>query len=284
MVNKKNILIFGSEGQLGKSIKSISKKFKNYYYFFMNREQLDIRKCDEIIEFVKIHKIDTIVNCAAYTKVLEAEIEQNLADEINNYSVKKIAQICESQKVQLIHISTDYVFDGKKETPYNEEDITNPINKYGLSKLNGEKNILKLTLNNSVIIRTSWLYSNFKNNFVSNIVKQIRDKNSLKVIEDEFGSPTYSIDLATLILEIIPRLKNIKTQIYHYSNLGYCSRIEFAKQICIYKNSPILIEPLKIKSNNIRPKFSALDSRKIKREFNLTIPHWKTSLKNCILN
>ena len=188
--------------------------------------------------------------------------------------------MCYKLNVQLVHISTDYVFDGLKKTPYNELDKTNPQNYYGTTKLNGEKKILSYNLTNSVIIRTSWLYSNRNNNFVSKILMKLKNENEIFVLENEIGSPTNSLDLARSIINIIPKISNSKTEIYHFSNLGQCSRYEFAKKIKELSNSNCKIYPIKKNKQKIkRPKFSALDPTKIIKNFKIDINSWETSLE-----
>ena len=276
-------MITGSEGQLGKSLKNLSKNY-NYRFFFMSKSELDISNNLKLEYFLKKFKVNTIINCAAYTNVDDAELNKEIANNINNISVKNIARLCEKLNIQLIHISTDYVFDGKKKTPYTETDKTNPVNYYGKTKLYGEEEILNSKLSNSAIIRTSWLYSAYENNFVSKILHIIRNKNKVKVVNDEIGSPTNASDLSAVILNIIPKLKNSKAQIYHYSNLGSCSRLEFVKMIIhLIESKTEVINYTKKNKKILRPEYSVLDSTKIMRNFKIEIKNWSESLKDFII-
>mgnify|MGYP001471124637 CR=1 FL=1 len=284
MVNSKTILITGSKGQLGNSLKKISKAY-DYNFIFTDRSNLDITNFELLKEFFKKNKIDVLINCAAYTNVEKAEFKQNLAKKINHKAVSFLANICYKYNIQLIHISTDYVFDGNQDRIYTENDITSPISYYGKTKLDGEYSILKYNLNNSIIIRTSWLYSELENNFVSKILNRFFKNSEVQVVSDEVGSPTNSHDLAKTILEIIPKIKNNQTQIYHFSNIGYCSRIEFANEIKNIINSKVKLIPyIKKVKKIIRPKFSALDISKITKDFQIKNKTWQTSLNAHIKN
>ena len=277
---KKNLLITGSEGQLGQSIKKLSINFSDYNFIFKNKYQLDISNFSLLKNEIKENKIDTIINCAAFTNVDQAEKNKKIANLINNLSVENLANICRTENLQLIHISTDYVFDGKKKYPYVEDDITNPVNFYGFSKLEGEKRILENKLKNSAIIRTSWLYSDQKNNFVRKILNKIYNNQELAVVCDEVGSPTNSYDLGLFILNIIPLINSNQTEIYHFSNRGYCSRYELAKEILKISGKSMNILPIYSSSLKInRPEFSAFDLSKIKKEFAYEPTDWRNSLK-----
>lgn len=279
---KKSILITGANGQLGTCLKQISIDY-DYKYFFKGKKDLDITNHLKLEEFLRKNKIDIIINCAAYTDVNNAENDKIISENINTYAVDNIAKLSYEFEIQLIHISTDYVFDGNKKTPYTENDITNPINYYGITKLAGEKNILKYKLKRSAIIRTSWLYSNSKHNFVSKILNSIKNNNKINVVEDEIGSPTSAYDLAKAIFKIIPQLKNTKTELYHFSNLGYCSRFQFAKKINeSLKCSSVIYPKKKFLNKEIRPRFSALDSNKIMHSYNINIRTWNESLESHI--
>ena len=274
------VLVTGSSGQLGTAIKKLSKNYE-YNFYFKTKEELDITNYSNFKIFLKNYEVQIIINCAAYTDVNLAEIEKKKSNQINNTAVGFLAKICSELRIRLIHLSTDYVFDGSKKTPYKESDKTNPINYYGLTKLNGEKNILKYQLENSVIIRTSWLYSEKQNNFVSNILKKIKKSEDIYITSEQYGSPTNAYDLAGFILYIIPRIKNKKTLIYHFSNEGFCSRLEFAQKINeLVGGSSKIISKIIRKKNEIRPKFSALDSGKIVKLFNFKNLSWSESLKN----
>ena len=278
MVTRTNILITGSKGQLGSSLRKISKNY-SHNFIFTDKIILDITNFEMTEQFIKKNKIDIVVNCAALTNLRTAEKNFKLANSINNVSVDNLAKICYENDIQLIHFSTDFVFDGLKNQPYYETDITNPINNYGLSKNLGEQKILEYKLARSIIIRTSWLYSIKENNFFTKILSNLNTKNTFEVVDDEIGSPTNSFDLAKTVLEIIPKLENHNTEIYHYSNLGHCSRYEFACKIKDLVKSPCNILPISKNEKSLRrPSFSALNCDKIVKTFNINIMHWSDSL------
>ena len=231
MVKRENILVTGGNGQLGQSLFYASPSFTIYNFFFSDKKSLDITNFKHVKNFIEKNDISIIINCAAYTDVVKAEKESDIADLINNASVENLANLCFEKNIKLVHISTDYVFDGYKSYPYVESDSTKPLNNYGLSKLKGEDKILKLNLKNSIIIRTSWLYSYHSKSFVSKIINKIGFNKPFGVNCDEFGSPTNSNDLALAIFMILSKLNNKETKIYHFSNSGVCSRFEFALEI-----------------------------------------------------
>ena len=285
MVKVENILVTGCEGQLGQSLFERSKDFKHYNFFFYSRKDLDITNFNMVEDFIDKKEISTIINCAAFTNVVKAEDELCLANLINHLSVENLANLCYKKSIKLIHISTDYVFDGRKLGSYKETDKTNPLNNYGLTKLRGEEKILKLGLEKSIIIRTSWLYSKSNNNFVSKVIEKISLNKSFGVTDKEFGSPTYSNDLAFAILFIIPKLNNEKTKIYHFSNLGHCSRFEFAYEINKLLNKFIFVKTIEASEANVlRPQNSVLNSQKFINDFSFKINTWKESLHNHIIN
>ena len=277
---KKKLLVTGSGGQLGKSLKMISGSFGDYIFHFLNKNQLDISDFNSVKLYIEKYKIDIIINCAAYTNVENSEINRDKADTINDFSVENLANLCFQFNIQLIHISTDFVFDGKKSTPYNELDDTNPINYYGISKLGGESKILKYKLKNSAIFRTSWLYSKFGNNFFTKIIQKLKLNEILYIVNNEFGSPTYAPDLAKAILDIIPQLNNTNTEIYNYSNLGLCSRYEFVLFVKDIIGSRSMVYPISNNKFKLRPQFSPLNTKKIINNFNIEINHWKDSLRD----
>lgn len=280
MVNNKNILVTGANGQLGVSLKQISNNY-NYNFYFKKKIDLDITDFLGLKKFLKNNNINIIINCAAYTDVATAEKNPALSNAVNNLAVGNIAGLCQELKIQLIHISTDYVFDGLNNIPLQENDKRNPQNYYGRTKLDGENKILSAMLENSAIIRTSWLYSNLQNNFVNKIISKLNNQKKILVVEEEVGSPTNAIDLAKVIMEIIPKLSTLNVQIYHFSNLGFCSRFQFANKIKELINSDCKVIPCKNKLSTIkRPKFSALDSSKIIDEFKIKIKPWEISLED----
>ena len=278
MVENYNILVTGSNGQLGMSLKDVSNSYP-YIFFFKGKSELDITNFSFLENFLIKNKINIVINCAAYTNVNDSEVNKELALLVNSKSVDNLSKLCCDLGIQLIHISTDYVFDGKKDSPYCEKNLSNPINFYGYSKLKGEENIFRYDLNKSLIIRTSWLFSSYGNNFVKKIMKMIKSKSEFFVVKNEVGSPTYAKHLAETIFEIIPKINNSKTEIYHYSSNDFCSRYEFADAINKLISGKAVIKPknddfLQIK----RPKFSALDSSKICKDFNLEVKSWKENI------
>ncbi|VAY87961.1 dTDP-4-dehydrorhamnose reductase [hydrothermal vent metagenome] len=284
MTNKLNILVTGSSGQLGSEIKELSNNY-DYRFFFATRDDLDISNEDEIINYIEINNINTIINCAAYTAVDNAQSDTLNADLINRKSVKKLSIISKTNNIKLIHISTDYVFDGKAFKPYCEQFQTNPNSVYGQTKLDGENEMIKINPYNSIIIRTSWIYSSFGNNFVKTMLKLGKEKKELNVIFDQIGSATYARDLAKTILNIIPKIDNNKVTIYNYSNEGVLSWYDFAKEIMRVSNINCkinAIETFQYPTPAERPHYSVLNKAKIKKQFNIAIPHWKDSLDECL--
>ena len=279
-----NILVTGSNGQLGSEIKELSSNY-NYNFFFTTRDDIDITSKDSIKEFCQTNSINVIINCAAYTAVDKAQSDIENADLVNRKAVKKLSIVAKELNIKLIHISTDYVFDGKNFKPYVEEFQTNPQSVYGKTKLDGENEIRDINPLNSIIIRTSWVYSYYGNNFVKTMLRLGKEKEELGVIFDQIGTPTYAKDLAITILNIIPQIENSKVEIYNYSNEGVLSWYDFAKEImkmaklnCKVK----AIETYQYPTPAKRPHFSLLNKSKIKSKFNLEIPYWKDGLDDCL--
>ena len=279
-----NILVTGSMGQLGSEIKELSSNY-NYNFFFTTRDDIDITSKDSIKEFCQTNSINVIINCAAYTAVDKAQSDIENADLVNRKAVKKLSIVAKELDIKLIHISTDYVFDGKNFKPYVEEFQTNPQSVYGKTKLDGENEIRDINPLNSIIIRTSWVYSYYGNNFVKTMLRLGKEKEELGVIFDQVGTPTYAKDLAITILDIIPQIENQKVEIYNYSNEGVLSWYDFAKEImkmaklnCKVK----AIETYQYPTPAKRPHFSLLNKSKIKSKFNLEIPYWKDGLDDCL--
>ncbi len=289
---KMKILIIGKNGQLGKSINKIILKnqLHNHNQFvFTSRKELDLSIKDSIINYFNTNQFDIVVNCAAYTAVDKAESEEKKAKILNHIAIQEIALLLKNKKTKLIHISTDYVFDGEGKKPYKENDPPNPINVYGRTKLLGELAIIKNMPKNALIIRTSWLYSEFNVNFVTSMLRLGSERNQLSIVSDQIGAPTYAVDLAKTILTITQNETFIKpnqpTQIYHYSNLGSCSWFDFAKKIFELANINCKISPIKTKdfdSQAKRPLFSIMNKNKILNTFDLNISNWKESLNECI--
>ena len=279
-----NILVTGSRGQLGSEIEELSQNYA-YNFLFTDKEELDISNKEAISTFVQKNSIDTIINCAAYTAVDKAESEPIMADKINHQAVKYLADISKEKDIKLIHISTDYVFDGGNFKPYIESDTTNPKSVYGQTKLDGENAIKKINPKNSIIIRTSWVYSSFGTNFVNTMLRLGKEKESLGVIFDQVGTPTYARDLAKTILEIFPQIENEKVEIYNYSNEGVLSWYDFAKEIMQMAKIGCAINPIETKEYPTpakRPYYSLLNKAKIKEQFKIEIPYWKDSLNECL--
>ncbi len=279
-----NILVTGSNGQLGSEIKELSVEYE-YNFFFTDKDSLDISNNNEIKNFIEINNINTIINCAAYTAVDKAEEDTLNADKINHLAVKYLADISKKKNIKLIHVSTDYVFDGTNHKPYSESDTPHPNGVYGKTKLNGELALQEINPKNTIIIRTSWVYSSFGNNFVTTMLRLGKERDSLGVIFDQVGTPTYARDLAKAILEIMPKVKNENVEIYNYSNEGVLSWYDFAKEIMKMAKLDCKINPIETKeypTPATRPHYSLLNKAKIKEEFKLAIPYWKDSLDACL--
>ena len=279
-----NILITGSSGQVGSEIKDLSLEY-NYNFLFTNRNNLDIADKKKIEEFVSKNNVDVIINCAAYTAVDKAEEEKDLVELVNCTAVKYLAEISEENNIKFIHISTDYVFDGRNYKPYNETDTTNPSTVYGKTKLYGEEAIININPKNTIIIRTSWVYSSYGNNFVKTMLKIGKDRNELGVVFDQVGTPTYAKDLAKAILDIVPQIKNDKVEVYHYSNEGVLSWYDFSKVIMRLAKIKCKINPIETKNYPtlaVRPHYSVLNKLKIKNKYSIEIPYWEDSLVMCL--
>lgn len=279
-----NILVTGSMGQLGSEIKELSSNY-NYNFFFTTRDDIDITSKDSIKEFCQTNSINVIINCAAYTAVDKAQSDIENADLVNRKAVKKLSIVAKELNIKLIHISTDYVFDGKNFKPYVEEFQTNPQSVYGKTKLDGENELLDINPLNSIIIRTSWVYSSFGNNFVKTMLRLGKEKEELGVIFDQVGTPTYAKDLAITILNIVPQIENSKVEIYNYSNEGVLSWYDFAKEIMKMAKLNCKVNPIETYQYPTpakRPHFSLLNKSKIKSKFNLEIPYWKDGLDDCL--
>lgn len=284
-----NVLVTGGSGQLGSELKelvcNLKLEIQNYTFVFTDSKSLDIVDHQAIKDFIIDNSIDVIINCAAYTAVDKAESDIEMANKINHLAVANMAIIAKEFNISLIHISTDYVFDGKNYKPYLETDNINPQSVYGVTKLVGEKAIQEINPKNSIIIRTSWVYSYYGNNFVKTMLNLGQDRDSLGVIFDQVGSPTYAKDLAKTILEILLKINNQNVQIYNYSNEGVLSWYDFAKEIMDIANISCQVDPIETKAYPTpakRPHYSLLNKGKIKEDFDIVIPHWKDSLKDCI--
>ena len=282
-----NILVTGANGQLGHEMQRVAKS-SNHNYIFTDvadgYEKLDITNIEDIRNMVKKNDVDIIVNCAAYTNVDKAESDYDTANLINNTAAGNLATAMKEAGGTLIHISTDYVFQGDRNTPCQEDWATNPLGVYGKTKLAGEAAIATTGCNN-IIIRTAWLYSQWGKNFVKTMQSLTASHDTLKVVFDQVGTPTFAGDLADVIAHIINTGQTNKTGIYHFSNEGVCSWYDFAKLICKLSGNTCDINPCyseEFPSPVKRPHFSVLDKRKIKETFSIKVPYWTDSLEVCI--
>ena len=284
----KNILVTGAYGQLGNEVRILSANYPDYNFMFTDVDSLDITDKNELIDFVTGNDIRYIINCAAYTAVDKAEDDAELCEKINATAVKNLGLAAAEAGAGIIHVSTDYVFDGTSCRPYSEDMPTKPCSVYGKTKIKGEKNLLKVCPN-AIIIRTAWLYSPFGNNFVKTMIKLGSERESLNVIFDQVGTPTYALDLADAILKAMDQTIDTdheKGGVYHFSNEGVCSWYDFTIKIHeIAGIKTCKVNPIETKdypTKAARPHYSVLNKSKIKQTFNITIPHWEASLKDCI--
>jgi len=283
------ILVTGANGQLGNEIRRICRNFPGLEFIFTDVDMLDITNPDAVSVFMEASRPAIVVNCAAYTNVDGAEESVKNVRKINSLAPQVLAAACAMQDAFLIHISTDYVFDGEATKPYTEDDETNPISVYGNSKLEGEEKI-KTVFDNYLILRTSWMYSEFGHNFVRSIISLAKERETLEIVNDQIGSPTYARDLANCIIDIIIKsILNPKAYlpgIYHYANQGSCSWYEFAQEILdvvgikTCKLVPISTDQFPAVAK--RPKYSVLDTTKIRASFGIGIPNWRDSLRECL--
>ena len=285
-------LVIGANGQLGKSIKSLV-NLQNIGdgFVFATRDQFDLSDPQSVKSYFESYTFDLIINSAAYTSVDGAELNEKEANMVNHLAVKQIAEIALNKNIKLIHISTDFVFDGFKSQPYLESDTTDPLNIYGKTKLAGENAVISIMHSNAIIIRTSWVYSEYGNNFVDTILKLVKNGNELNVVSDQIGTPTYASDLGLAILDIIRSEKfngqKQESQVYHYANKGVCSWYDFAKEVIQILGSKCIINSIKTEdypTTAKRPRSTIMSNDKISQEFGLKINFWKDSLKFCVKN
>lgn len=279
-----NILVTGSKGQVGSELQELSNAYE-YSFYFTDRDSLDITDKESIVSFVEEKNIDVIINSAAYTAVDKAEEEVELANNVNHIAVQYLAEVAKERGIKLIHISTDYVFNGRNFRPYVESDKTDPNGVYGRTKLAGEEVMQEINPHNSIIIRTSWVYSSFGANFVKTMLRLGKERDSLGVIFDQVGTPTYARDLAKAILEILPQIESSSVEIYNYSNEGVLSWYDFAKEIMRMAKIECVVSPIETKEYPTpasRPHYSLLNKAKIKEKFHIEIPFWKDSLDDCL--
>lgn len=281
----KQILVTGGKGQLASCIKKGSTGIKDYNFVFIDYDELDITNEMAVSQFFKEHNFAYCINCAAYTAVDKAESDMVMARDVNELGAKYLANACAKSNGIFIQISTDFVFDGIQSKPYTEEDLARPVSVYGLTKLHGEKEVAK-ALKEHFIIRTSWLYSEYGNNFLKTMLRLGLEKKVLNVVYDQIGSPTYAGDLAHVILKIISD-KSVAYGTYHYSNEGVGSWYDFAKAIFEINGNELKVFPIKTEAYPTpakRPCFSVMDKSKIKKALDIEIPYWRDSLKQCINN
>jgi dTDP-4-dehydrorhamnose reductase len=283
------ILVTGSNGQVGQELQFLASQFPNFKFLFANREILDISNNTSIEKLFEENNFTYCINCAAYTAVDKAEEEQDLARKINTEAVENLAKACQKFGTQFIHISTDYVYHSETiNRPYREDDTTNPQCVYAATKLEGDLIAIRI-LKNAIVLRTSWVYSSFGNNFVKTMIRLGRKLDNLRVIYDQIGTPTYARDLAFGILKIITKIENKEVEnyggIYHFSNEGVTSWYDFALAIFEEKEIEIAVAPIETKDYPTpakRPHFSLMNKEKVRSTFGLEIPHWKTALVNCL--
>ena len=281
----KRILVIGKTGQLGRSIEKISLNYKELDFILVGRNEIDLSSTASIRSFFKKENaFDVIINAAAYTNVEQAEKDFEIANAVNHIAVAEIAKQAKLQQTFLIHVSTDYVFDGKGSSPYVEEDSLRPLNNYGKTKFLGEQAILASGCA-GVIVRTGWLYSEFGNNFVKTILRLGQQRDEINVVSDQIGSPTYALDLARVLVLLAQPDVQRGIEIFHYSNEGVCSWYELAQAVFNMSNMQTQVVPIQSKdyaTQAVRPYYSVLNKDKIRHQLDIGIPHWRDSLQRCL--
>lgn len=277
------VLVIGAGGQLGQCIKKIVAQRGIEDVVFPEEGVANILNIEDLSELFNQEKPAFVVNCAAYTAVDKAEDEADIAKAVNETGARNLAKLCMQHQATLVHVSTDFVFEGNEVKLLREDDIAKPINVYGVTKLDGELAIIE-ELNQHIILRTSWLYSEFANNFVKTMLKLGADRDELNIIADQVGTPTYAIDLANTIFDIIENPEK-KYGVYHFSNEGVTSWYDFAKAIFTLSDTKVKVNPIPTSAyptKATRPPFSVMDKTKIKADYNITVPYWMDSLAKCI--
>jgi len=281
------ILVCGSRGQLGSSLKDIENNYPLFNFSFTDVEELDILDVFSLSQYVKTQRPDYIINCAAYTAVEKAETDKERAFQVNAEAVNNLLNAANVCNARLIHISTDYVFSGRNHIPYNESDVTDPDSVYGLSKLKAEMHLENSE--NAIVIRTSWLYSQYGHNFLKTVLRLGSTLDEIRMVFDQVGTPTFAGDLADVILKIISisseKPEKFVSGIYHYSNEGVASWYDFASEISLLRGLKAKVFPIETYEYPLpapRPQYSVLNKRKIKDTYSIVIPHWKESLKKCL--
>lgn len=280
-----NILITGSNGQLGSEFRELAPNSPQHQFFFTDVEELDVTNSEKVYKYLKANKIECVVNCVGYTQVDKAEDDKPQASLLNATATKYLAEASSRVGAMLVHISTDYVFEGKNFKPYTENDTANPKSIYGKTKLDGEIEVM-FNAKRAIIIRTSWLFSAYGHNFVKTILEKAKTEKELKIIYDQIGTPTYARDLAKVLLEIIPKVPSkVRGEIYNFSNEGVASWYDFAKAIIEIKGLNCKIVPILTKDfpqQAQRPQYSVLNKGRIKKDYGVEIPYWRDSLKECL--
>lgn len=279
-----NILVIGASGQLGQELRVVAEGSAQHYTF-ASRSELDVTDQLAIRHFVQDHHIDTIINCSAYTAVDRAEDEPEEADRINHQAVAALAALAKAQGLYLIHISTDYVFAGDSHRPITEEETPRPQSVYGRTKLLGEDAIRRAGCR-ALILRTSWLYSTYGANFLKTMCRLMQERQELSIVFDQIGTPTYARDLARFIVSYLEQDKGTRQEgTYHFSDEGVASWYDFAEAIRHRMGYSCQLHPIRSEqypTKATRPSYSVLDKAKLKRDFGITLPHWQTSLKDCL--
>lgn len=281
------VLVTGSLGQLGSELRDVAEQYPQFDFIFVDVNELDLTASGKVRDFITRNSFRAIINCAAYTAVDTAEDQEGLAMAVNAEAVRTIAEVCRENRIRLMHISTDYVFDGEHNQPLDERAETHPLSVYGITKLKGEQYVQSI-LDDAYIIRTAWVYSSYGKNFVKTINTLARQRPELGVVVDQIGAPTYARDLALAILEILSQVFSGKKDVpgvYHYTNEGAISWYDLAHFIIRHAGLSCHVKPIRseeYKTKAARPKFSLLSKRKIKETFGIDIPHWHDSLLRCL--
>ncbi len=281
----KSILVTGAGGQLGMALQKLSRTMPNAHFIFCGRKDLDITQMEEVERYFEEFDIGAVINSAAYTKVDKAESERTLAYKVNRDGVENLAKACAKADAWLLHISTDFVFNGTHNVPYKESDFTQPLGAYGETKLEGEEAAVQ-NHHKSIIVRTSWLYSTTGQNFVKTMLRLGKERDGLRVVYDQVGCPTFAEDLAVTLLQMLQQPDKLQgCEIYHFSNKGVASWYDFAVAIMQLAKIKCQIDPIESKDYPTpaeRPNYSVLDTQKIRQKFGVEIPYWRDSLENCL--
>lgn len=282
----KTILVTGANGQLGNSIRLLAKHYPQYNFLFTDVDTLDITDPQAVGKAIKDNQVDYVVNCAAYTAVDKAEDDEELCRRLNSYAVGVLGKAAHEASAKMVHVSTDYVFSGTSYLPYKETDETRPVSAYGRTKLAGEQ-ILQEVCPEAVIIRTAWLYSEFGSNFVKTVLRLGKERDELRFVFDQIGTPTYAGDLAAAVMAVVTADEKgaYVPGIYHYSNEGVCSWYDFTVKILEIAGIACRVFPIETEeypTRAVRPPYSVLNKKKIKETYGVTVPHWEESLRVCM--